>query len=90
MADLIDELEREKSYADNMAAMAQLWMEKAQAAERTLAILVYAAGGEIRVYQDHLRDAPDLELVRETRPEDMSARFRARRRAKASQPAPGS
>lgn len=79
MSNLIDELEREKSHSDHMAGMAQLWMRRAQDAERTLAIAVHAAGDKVVVYRDHLYHANDLELIRVERPEDMSVHLITRK-----------
>lgn len=74
----IDELEREKAHADQMADMAQLWMDRAQWAERTLAVVVKAAGGKVVVPRDDLIDGPRLELVKLQQDWDMTVHFIAR------------
>lgn len=75
---LIAELDREAAYADHMAAMAQFWMRKAQEAERTIMILVQAAGGKIIVRLGDLKDANRLEMVRCEHAEDMTTHFLTR------------
>ena len=74
---LINELECEKAHADSMAAMARYWMDRAQDAQRTLAIVVHAAGGVV-VHRDHLLDAPHLELVRDSTKPDLLAELLAK------------
>jgi hypothetical protein len=81
---LINELETEKNHADHMTAMAQHWMERAQEAERMIATLVRAAGGEIKVHHDQLvRHKDDCELIRAMEDWDRSVRFIVRERAHA-------
>ena len=75
---LVAELERETAYADVMAGAAKMWMERAKLAERKLAVVVHAAGDEVRVLPHHNEAAPDLELVTMEYPEDMSIRLRTR------------
>lgn len=64
---LIDELERERAHADDMAGMARYWMDRALKAERDLLhsriLLTDAAGGEIRVSRGNLLDLPGRELL---------------------------
>lgn len=77
---LSDELNREAAHNDMMAAVAQMWMDRARAAEQTLAILVHAAGNHVVVHQSDVIDGPDLELIRFEQPHDMTWHFRTRRR----------
>jgi hypothetical protein len=75
MTSLVDELEREVAHSDFMKAMAQHWMQRAQDAERTLAIVIHAAGGKVVVYSDHLHDARKLEMIRFKQAHDMTTHF---------------
>ena len=72
---LIAELERERSHADNMAGMAQFWMKRAQDAERLALLLVMAAGGEIVLHELDLIHDRELTLLKERRAEDMTIIF---------------
>lgn len=73
----IDEFEREKAHSDAMTAMAAHWMERHSQLERTLAIVVHAAGGEVVVHRDDVSAGERLALSREERMDDLTWRFRS-------------
>lgn len=75
---LIDELEREKTHADNMAAAAQMWMHKAQEYERVIAALVHATGGRITVGLETMHIIPELELIKFEDPDKFAVVFETR------------
>lgn len=77
---LIDELEREKAHSDGMKAAAEMWMRKAQDAQRTIANLVLAAGGRIDVYLHQLQDIDEIDMVMEEDLANFAITFRARRK----------
>jgi hypothetical protein len=87
----IEELEREKAYAESMANAAKIWMYRARKAEQNealmIAALTHAAGGKIEVFHDTLMIAPKLELIHEYLPHNLSWTFRTR---KAPATCPGS
>lgn len=79
MRNYIDELEREVSHGNSMKAAAEMWMARAQAAERELAMmriaLVHAAGGKIVVGMETMHDLPNLEVKWTERPDICATEF---------------
>jgi hypothetical protein len=77
MLNLISELEIEARHADNMAAMAEMWMKRALDAERLIPLLVHSAGGTIKVDEFDLMRRREFVLERWNCPYDMTIVFRA-------------
>lgn len=81
-----DDLLREAAYAARMSELAQYWMARAQNAERrqlqVAAMLVHAAGGSIELGIETMGIAPELELIREENPANLSMVWRTRRASK--------
>lgn len=75
---LLDELEKERAHADQMTALAEMWARKEREARQTIIALVHSSGGEIIVSGNCIHDLPDLELVVDERPYDLTFRFRTR------------
>lgn len=69
---LIDELEREVSHSGTMRAAAEYWMGRAIESERALALAVFAAGGKVEIFHDHLEQAPLIVLSRQYQAHSMS------------------
>ena len=82
IANLIEQLETEAAHADEMAALAQYWMSRAQQLEKDLfqtkAMLIASAGGQITVHRRLMHDIEQMTVESVYQPWDDTILFRTK------------